>query len=42
MPRDKNQFADALAMLASMVGISIENLIEALEIEISDIRLIAA
>ncbi len=37
MPRDKNQFADALATLASMVGISAENLIKPLEIEISEL-----
>ncbi|PKI50214.1 hypothetical protein CRG98_029397, partial [Punica granatum] len=34
-PRMKNQFADALAMLASMVSIAEENLIEPLEIEIT-------
>ncbi|PKI26116.1 hypothetical protein CRG98_049195, partial [Punica granatum] len=31
----KNQFADALAMLASMVSITKENLIEPLEFEIA-------
>ncbi len=36
MPQDKNQFADALATLASIVGILVENLIEPLEIEISE------
>ncbi|PKI41455.1 hypothetical protein CRG98_038154 [Punica granatum] len=34
-PRIKNQFADALATLASMVSITKENLIEPLEIEIA-------
>ncbi|PKI66962.1 hypothetical protein CRG98_012627 [Punica granatum] len=34
-PRLKNQFADALATLASMVSITRENLIEPLEIEIA-------
>ncbi|PKI44090.1 hypothetical protein CRG98_035517, partial [Punica granatum] len=34
-PRMKNQFADALAMLASMVSITKENLIEPLEFEIA-------
>ncbi|PKI64651.1 hypothetical protein CRG98_014940, partial [Punica granatum] len=34
-PRIKNQFADALATLASMVSITKENLIEPLEIEIT-------
>ncbi|PKI33233.1 uncharacterized protein LOC116205221 [Punica granatum] len=33
--RMKNQFADALAMLASMVSITKENLIEPLEFEIA-------
>ncbi|PKI73795.1 hypothetical protein CRG98_005779 [Punica granatum] len=35
IPRIKNQFADALATLASMVSITKENLIEPLEIEIA-------
>ncbi|PKI66881.1 hypothetical protein CRG98_012747 [Punica granatum] len=34
-PRMKNQFADALAMLASMMSITKENLIEPLEFEIA-------
>ncbi|PKI69514.1 hypothetical protein CRG98_010089 [Punica granatum] len=34
-PRTKNQFADELATLASMVSITKENLIEPLEIEIA-------
>ncbi len=36
MHRDNNQFADALTTLASMVGISAENLIKPLEIVISE------
>ncbi|PKI32587.1 hypothetical protein CRG98_047022, partial [Punica granatum] len=35
-PRMTNQFADALATLASMVSITKENLIEPLEIEIAE------
>ncbi len=36
MARDKNQFTDALATLASMACISAENLIEPLEIEANE------